>query len=153
MEDRRARVVTASRLVQARPETIFALIADPARQPEWDGNDNLGRADSGQRVTGVGNTFTMTLTKGAERVNHVVEFDEGHRIAWKPAPPGEAPPGHLWRWELTPEDGATRVTHTYDWTDLDDESRLPRARTTHTDHLRASIDRLADLAERAERDH
>lgn len=34
-------VVTCSREVAASAETIFELIADPARQPEWDGNDNL----------------------------------------------------------------------------------------------------------------
>lgn len=151
MADRRPRVVTANRLVRARPETVFALIADPARQPEWDGNDNLAQAARGQQVTAVGDSFTMTLTNGAVRVNQVVEFDEGHCIAWKPAPLGEEPPGHLWRWELTPEDGATRVTHTYDWTELNDASRLPRARATTTDDLRASIDRLAELAERIDR--
>jgi hypothetical protein len=42
----------------------------------------------------------------------------------------------------------TRVTHTYDWTRLNDERRLPRARATTADNLRASLDRLAELAER-----
>lgn len=153
MENRGQRVVTASRLVAARPETIFALIADPARQPEWDGNDNLAQADEGQRVTSVGDTFTMTLTMGARRTNHIVEFDEGRCIAWQPAPLGEAPPGHLWRWELSLEDGGTRVTHTYDWTELDDESRLPRARATTPENLAASIERLAELAKRSGREH
>jgi hypothetical protein len=40
------------------------------------------------------------------------------------------------------------VTHTYDWTQLRDEARLPRARSTTADNLRASLDRLAALAER-----
>lgn len=151
MHDPGLRTATASRLIHARPETIFALIADPARQPEWDGNDNLAQAAEGQRATGVGDTFTMTLTMGAQRVNHIVEFEEGRRIAWKPAPLGEAPPGHVWRWELAPEDGTTRVTHTYDWTDLADESRLPRARATTSENLSASIDRLAALAESIDR--
>jgi hypothetical protein len=58
------------------------------------------------------------------------------------------PPGHLWRWELEPVNPSrTRVTHTYDWTRLTDEGRLPRARATTTDRLRASLDRLAALAE------
>lgn len=61
-----------------------------------------------------------------------------------PAEPGAEPPGHLWRWELTPlESGGTEIVHTYDWTDLDDESRLPRARATSEASLRASIERLA----------
>jgi hypothetical protein len=39
------------------------------------------------------------------------------------------------------------VTHTYDWTQLEDEQRVPRARATTADKLRASLDRLAALAE------
>ena len=41
----------------------------------------------------------------------------------------------------------TRVTHTYDWTELHDEARLERARSTTSDRLAASVDRLASLAE------
>ena len=63
--------------------------------------------------------------------------------------PGEEPRGHLWRWELEPAgEGATRVTHTYDWTDLTDETRFERARATTEDSLLESVRRLADLAER-----
>jgi hypothetical protein len=40
------------------------------------------------------------------------------------------------------------VTHTYDWAQLTDEKRIPRARATTADKLRASLDRLAELAER-----
>jgi hypothetical protein len=91
----------------------------------------------------------MTTTAGNVRENHVVEFDEGRLIAWRPAEPGlRPPPGHLWRWELEPLDASrTRVTHTYDWTELTDEQRLPRARATTSEKLRASVDRLAALAE------
>jgi len=142
------RVVSASREIAASPERIFELIADPAQQPRWDGNDNLADAPSGQRVHAVGDVFNMTTTSGNVRENHVVEFDEGRLIAWRPAEPGKEPPGHLWRWELEPIDPArTLVTHTYDWTELTDEARLPRARATTADKLRASLDRLSDLAE------
>src|SRR5680860_342048 len=97
------RVVSASREIAADAERIFEFIADPALQPLWDGNDNLAEAASGQRVRCVGEVFTMTLTgDGAVRENHVVEFDEGRRIAWRPAEPDREPPGHLWRWELEP---------------------------------------------------
>ncbi|MGB7983077.1 MAG: SRPBCC family protein [Candidatus Nanopelagicales bacterium] len=147
-DDEVPRIVTASRDVQASAERIFELIAEPTQQPRWDGNDNLAQAAPGQRVRGVGAVFTMTITKGTVRENHVVEFDEGARIAWLPAEPGQEPPGHLWRWELEPIDSAhTRVTHTYDWTALTDEKRLPRARATTSESLDASIRRLAALAE------
>ncbi|HEX5969055.1 MAG TPA: SRPBCC family protein [Intrasporangium sp.] len=145
---RAARVVSARREIAAPAGRIFDLIADPAEQPRWDGNDNLAAADPGQRVRAVGDRFTMQLTGGKVRENHVVEFDEGRRIAWRPAEPGQAPPGHLWRWELEALDaGRTRVTHTYDWTELTDETRFPRAMATTTERLMASVDRLAALSE------
>jgi uncharacterized protein YndB with AHSA1/START domain len=147
-EQEAARVVSASREIAAEPGPIFELIADPAAQPRWDGNDNLAAAPAGQRVRRVGDVFTMTLTGGAIRENHVVEFEEGRRIAWTPAEPGREPPGHLWRWTLEPADASgTRVTHTYDWTRLTDENRFARARATTPDRLRASLDLLAALAE------
>ena len=142
------RVCTASREIAAAPETIFELIADPTQQPRWDGNDNLAAAAVGQRIRGIGAVFTMTLTMGSVRENHVVEFHEGRRIAWKPAEPGQNPPGHLWRWELEPLDAArTLVTHTYDWTQLTDEKRHERARATTSAKLQISLDQLAALAE------
>lgn len=144
------RVVSASRQIEAAAQRIFELIADPASQPGWDGNDNLAEAAAGQRIRNAGETFAMTLTgAGAVRENHVVEFDEGRRIAWRPAEPGQQPAGHLWRWELEPiGESQTWVTHTYDWSQLTDEKRLVRARATTQDKLSASLDRLAALAER-----
>jgi uncharacterized protein YndB with AHSA1/START domain len=146
------KVVHASLDIDAAAETIFELIADPAAQPRWDGNDNLAVGRPGQRVRGVGDVFEMILTgDAAVRDNHVVEFDEGRLIAWMPAESGRSCPGHLWRWELEPLSGIrTRVTHTYDWTRLIDENRVSRARATTADKLRASLDRLATAATAAE---
>jgi uncharacterized protein YndB with AHSA1/START domain len=151
LDDTGPRVVSASREIAASPERIFALIADPVQQVRWDGNDNLAEAAFGQRVRGVGDMFTMTLTTGSVRENHVVEFEEARRIAWHPSEVHRRQPGHLWRWELVPlGDGRTRVVHTYDWTRLTDGKRLPRARRTTPDRLLASVDRLAALAESAD---
>ncbi len=143
------RVVSATRVIAADAGQIFELIADPALQPSWDGNDNLAEAAGGQRIRTVGDVFTMTLTgNGAVRENHVVEFVEGRRIAWRPAEPGQEPPGHLWRWELEPIGGSrTRVTHTYDWRQLSEEKRLRRARATTVAKLQASLGRLGIEAE------
>lgn len=142
-------VVSASRDIAAAADRVFELIADPALQPSWDGNDNLVTADPGQRPRRVGDVFATEVTKGGLRENHVVEFVEGRLIAWRPADVGRPPAGHLWRWELQPL-GAdlTRVTHTYDWTQLTDERRFPRARAMGPEQLRASLDRLAAAVER-----
>ncbi|MBW0019437.1 MAG: SRPBCC family protein [Mycobacterium sp.] len=147
------RIVSATRVISARADRIFELIADPSRQPSWDGNGNLASAAPGQRVRGVGDIFKTTLTNGDVRENHVVEFIEGSKIAWRPAEPRKQPPGHLWRWELSPVNPTlTTVTHTYDWTALTDSTRLARARATTAEMLRASMDRLAGLAQASEAD-
>lgn len=141
-------IVSATRAISAGAETIFELIAEPSNQPRWDGNDNLASAAPGQRVRQVGDVFKMTLTNGAVRENHVVEFIEGSTIAWRPAEPGKQPPGHLWRWRLEPINSSlTNVTHTYDWSALTDRNRLEKARSTTPEMLRESMDKLAMLAQ------
>ncbi len=144
------RIVSASRNIEADSALIFGLLADPSQHPRWDGNDNLLHAEPGQRVRAVGDVFTVRLTRGSLRENHVVEFVEGRLLAWRPAEVDRDPIGHLWRWKLEPlHDSLTRVVHTYDWTQLTDETRLVRAEWTTADRLAASLDRLATLAERS----
>jgi uncharacterized protein YndB with AHSA1/START domain len=146
-----SRIVSARREISASAARIFELIADPACHTRFDGNANVAQAAEGQRVRAVGEVFSTTLTTGAVRHNHVVEFEEGRRIAWRPAEVGKEPPGHLWRFELEPLDASrTLVTHTYDWTELRDEGRFGRARATTVSMLEASLDRLAPLVEEPE---
>jgi uncharacterized protein YndB with AHSA1/START domain len=141
-------IVSATRAISASAEQIFELIAEPSSQPRWDGNNNLAEAAPGQRVRRVGDVFKMTLTNGAVRENHVVEFIENSKIAWEPAEPGKRPPGHVWRWELQAINSTlTNVTHTYDWTALTDRVRLEKARSTTPEMLRESMDNLARLAQ------
>lgn len=145
-----SRVIRVSRVITAPASAIFALIADPAQQPRFDGNENLQEADEGQRVTAVGEKFLMTNTSGRIRENTIVEFIEDRLIAWKPSEVDKTPPGHLWRWELDPiDDDTTNVAHIYDWTGLDpdDEKRIERARSTTSESLLASVNRLAELVE------
>jgi uncharacterized protein YndB with AHSA1/START domain len=144
-------IVSATRAMSASAERIFALIAEPSSQPSWDGNNNLASSAPGQRVHQVGDVFKTTLTNGAVRENHVVEFIENTKIAWLPAEPGKQPPGHLWRWELSEINSTlTTVTHTYDFTALTDAKRLEKARSTTAEMLRESMDNLAMLAQRYE---
>lgn len=140
------KVISATGVIAAPAEIVFEQIADPARQIAWDGNDNLAESAEGQRVQAVDDVFVTFTTKGYERHNRIVELEEARLIAWRPSEPDAPEPGHLWRWELRPlDDGSTEVTHTYDWTELTEEKRLPRARSTTSAHLQASIDRLAAL--------
>src|ERR1700722_15455848 len=140
------RVLSASREIAAGAGTIFELIADPALQPSWDGNDNLAAAPAGQRVGGVGEVFAMTLTRtSGVRDNRVVEFEEGRLIAWMPGDAGQEPAGHLWRGACKPAGGSGPLApQPCDWPGLPPEApagRLGRARSTTTEMLRASLDR------------
>ena len=142
------KVVTAEIEIAAPAETVFDLIADPQRQPEWDGNDNLGSAAEGQRVRGTGGSFITTLTKGVERENHIVDFAEGRLIAWKPSEVGGEPFGQKWVWQIEPiGDDSVLVRHVYDWTELRDPQCLPRAQSITAAKLLASLKRLKQLAE------
>src|SRR5262249_29797945 len=94
------RVVSASREIAAGLGRIFELIADPAQQPRWDGNDNLAAAPGGQRVRRAGEVFTMAPTHdGPIRGNPVGQFEEGPRIAWRPGQPGRRAAGEPGRLE------------------------------------------------------
>jgi aminoglycoside 6'-N-acetyltransferase len=144
--DRSTRSVRASRQIDAPAEAVFELLADPAAHARWDGNDNISAAAEGQRVRAIGDVFVTTLTNGAVRWNHVVEFVEGRRIAWCPGDPDRPPAGHRWAWELRLQpDGSTEVTHAYDWSTLTDPKRFDRARSTTPEMLTASLDRLDEL--------
>ncbi|CAI9410616.1 hypothetical protein AESSP_02475 [Aestuariimicrobium sp. T2.26MG-19.2B] len=141
--------VSASAVVQAPAEVIFELVADPAKQPSWDGNDNLSNADQGQRVHAVGDVFVMNNTSGKVKHNRVVAFEEGRTIAWAPADAGEEPTGHVWRWDFERVQDGTRVTHSYDYSQQSHPGRVDYGKRLQPEALLASIERLKALAEKS----
>lgn len=137
------RSVGASVVVAAAPAVVFAVLADPRRHAEFDGSGTVRGVLSGPDRLGPGARFGMTMRWGLPyRIsNTVVEFDEGRRIAWRHF--GR----HVWRYELEPVAGGTRVTETFDYT----PARSPRALELagapqrNLRSIRATLDRLADL--------
>ncbi len=129
-------VVSASREVDAPADVLFELLADPSQGRDADDGGGAGRV---RRVGDV----RLTREGDGVRTDHVVELEEGRRLAWADGPR----PGHLWRWELEALDATrTRVTHTYDWSALTDEARIQAARSVGETDLPAAIDRLAARA-------
>ena len=114
-----SRSVSRSVVVAAPAEEVFALLADPRRHAEVDGSGTVKSALSAPDRLGLGARFGMRMRLGVPYVirNEVVEFEEGRRIGWRHL--GH----HVWRYELEPVDGGTRVTETFDWA----PSRAPRA--------------------------
>ena len=105
--------VSGSVIVQAPPEAVFAVLADPRKHSVIDGSGMVkGELKAPDRLV-LGSKFGMRMHRGIgyRTVNKVVEFEENRLIAWRNLLPGR------WRYVLEPEgDSATKVTETYDFT-------------------------------------
>jgi hypothetical protein len=97
--------------VAAQPAEVFELLANPRRHAEIDGSGTVQAAVRGPNRLYKGATFGMRMRLGVPYFikNTVVEFEENRRIAWRHFA------HHIWRYELEPVDGGTRVTETFDW--------------------------------------
>lgn len=152
--------ITVTGDVEASPEQVFALLADPARHPEIDGAGMLrGLADGGP-IGAVGETFTMNMNNEVlddYRVqNTVTVFEPGRRIGW--APTGLSgdnldrlgdiePGGHRFVWELEPNGGGgTTVTHTYDWSQVEDPQFKAMMPFLKEEQLAQTIKRAGEAA-------
>jgi uncharacterized protein YndB with AHSA1/START domain len=103
--------VTASTVIDAPADVIFAILADPSQHPKIDGSGNVRHATTGPQRLELGSQFGMQMKNGAsyKTANTVVEFEPDRLIAWRHKAP------HRWRYELTPDpSGGTRVTETWD---------------------------------------
>lgn len=138
-----ARAVSASTLVAAEPQAVFDLLADPRRHSEFDGSGSVRDAVSGPDRLAAGDTFGMSMQIGLPyRIsNTVVEFEEGRRIGWRHF--GR----HIWRYELEPVAGGTRVTETFDYAPARSPRliELMRYPEKNLASIRATLDRLRGI--------
>lgn len=107
------KLISESITVDAPPEVVFAILADPRQHSRIDGSGSVGAVVSApERLTATGETFTVRMKLfGLPYVirNRVVEFEPGRRIAWRHFT------ANRWRYELVPTaDGGTTVTETFD---------------------------------------
>ena len=112
--------ISVERVIVATPERIFDVIADPTRHGDFDGSGSVKEAgpEAPQRLA-AGARFGMSMKRGIgySMVNTVTEFDDNRRIAWSPKPAsgrGGRWVGRIWRYELEPVEGGTKVTETWD---------------------------------------
>lgn len=112
--------VSVERTIAATPAAIFAVLADPSRHPEIDGSGSVRAAVEGPRQVALGDRFGMDMKAGLSyrMVNEIVEFEPGRRIAWQARSSIGALRrvigGRIWRYELEPVDGGTRVRESWD---------------------------------------
>lgn len=114
-------VVSVQRVIPAPPDAIFDLLADPDRHHDIDGSGTVLAAKEGSQRLALGSRFGMSMKMGVpySMVSEVIEFDEGRRIAWQTRGPtrlGRHAGGRIWRYELEPVEGGTRVTESWDIT-------------------------------------
>jgi hypothetical protein len=146
--------IRVTRVADATPHALFAILADPRRQVEIDGSGMLQASAESTPITAVGETFTMEMflsSLGHYRTeNHVVTFVPDRSIAWATARVGQPPAGVIWSWDLTPGPDGTTIVHTYDWSGVTDPAvkarvsfpRVPAAKLAET------IERLIAAASR-----
>jgi uncharacterized protein YndB with AHSA1/START domain len=146
-------VVSVDRVIDAPAASLFALVADATRHPEFDGSGQLVKAKEGaaQHLT-LGSTFGMSMKMGVPYTvtNTVVEFEQDRRIAWQTVlagPLGRFLGGRIWRYELEPVDGGTKVTESWDLSE-DKQAfflKSPKIGQHTAAGMSKSLDRLATL--------
>jgi uncharacterized protein YndB with AHSA1/START domain len=103
------RHVSTSRVIAAPAQEIFEVLADPAKHSIIDGSGSLVEAKGNPPRLFLGAKFGMKMSFHATMRNKVVEFEDGRQIGWRHI--GQ----HIWRYELEPVEGGTKVTETFDW--------------------------------------
>ena len=140
---------SVERVIPAPPDRIFDLLADPTRHPDIDGSGTVVGAKEGSRRLALGDKFGMDMKLGRaySMVSTVIEFEENRRIAWQSRPPKGRGGGRIWRYELEPTDGGTRVRETWDMSQetgpLRPLVRLAKGKTQK--NMKATLERIEQL--------
>lgn len=143
--------ITVERIIKAPPAEIFALLADAARHQEFDGSGTLRGTRADSRPLSLGTKFGMSMHVGVgyKTSNEVIEFEQDRRIAWQTSGLAGLIGGRIWRYELEPVEGGTRVQETWDIS-VDKQrfflrrSKLP-AQTKVS--MQRTLDRIAEQVE------
>ena len=142
--------LSVERTVQASPSAVFALLADPSRHRDIDGSGTLVGAVEGSRRLALGDVFGMDMKAGGRyrMLNTVVELEEDRRVAWQARPDlprvARFVGGRIWRYELEPVGGGTRVRETWDT----DQEAVPYLVNVLAPLTRISMNRTMDRIQR-----
>ncbi len=99
--------ISASVVVAASPDAVWAVVSDVTRMPEWSPELRrlfvLGRREPrvGMRLLGINRRGYAAWPT----TSRVVRFEPGRAVAWKTRESGAT-----WTYELEPVEGGTRVT-------------------------------------------
>jgi uncharacterized protein YndB with AHSA1/START domain len=150
-------ILSASTIINAPAESVFAALADPARHAEIDGTGWVREPLDAEPLSTPGQIFRMAMyhpnhpNGEYEMANRVVVFDPPHAISWEPGhDEGDGAlrfGGWIWRYDLTPVSRSeTEVTLSYDWSAVPDPIREHiQFPPFPVDHLDSSLAHLAEL--------
>jgi uncharacterized protein YndB with AHSA1/START domain len=149
--------VSATVVINAPPEAVFAVLADSAKHAAIDGTGWVRGPIDAKPLTAAGQIFRMSMYHPGhpdghyQMANRVQVLDPPNVISWEPgnevADGTVSFPGWVWRYDLKPAGpSTTAVTLTYDW------SAVPAPIREHIgfppfppEHLANSLDHLAAL--------
>lgn len=111
------RQVRVEHVTEAPPEAVWAVVGDPTRTGEWshecrrlEWTDGATAAVPGARFRGRNRLGRSSWS----RLNEVVSVEPGRAITWRTVPSPVYRDSTIWRIELEPADGGTRIVQSYD---------------------------------------
>jgi len=152
--------LSATTIIHAPAEVIFAVLADPTKHAAIDGTGWVCEPLDGKPLTTAGQVFRMAMyhpnhPDGNYQVaNRVLIFDPPNAISWEPGydtdDGGLGFGGWVWRYDVTPAGPSeTRVTLSYDWSAVPDPVRqhigFPPFPAEHVDNSLAHLAELVSL--------
>jgi uncharacterized protein YndB with AHSA1/START domain len=143
-------VETVERVIPAPPEKIFELLVDPRRHHDIDGSGTVQDAKNSPERLGPGSTFGMSMKAGISysMESTVIEFEENRRIAWQTRGSGKLGSkfgGRIWRYELEPVDGGTRVRESWDISEERMKAIVRPARRKTRKSMEQTLARIEEL--------
>jgi uncharacterized protein YndB with AHSA1/START domain len=150
--------VTATTIISAPAEAVFAVLANPASHAAIDGTGWVRESLDSKPLTAAGQIFRMAMYHPGhpdgnyQMANRVQVLDPPRVISWEPGQDtGDGSPsfgGWIWRYDLAPAGPSkTEVTLSYDWSAVPDFLREHIAFPPFpSEHLGNSLVHLAELA-------
>jgi uncharacterized protein YndB with AHSA1/START domain len=150
-------ILTATTTINAPAESVFAVLADPARHAAIDGTGWVREPLDTEPIRAPGQLFGMAMhhtnhpNGDYEMVNRVKVCDPPRSISWEPGyDPGDGTVrfgGWIWRYDLAAlGPSVTEVKLSYDWSAVPEEVRrqgtFPPFAPEHLDNSLAHLTEL-----------
>lgn len=149
--------VSARTTINAAPEAVFAVLADPAKHAAIDGTGWVRETLDSKPLTAPGQIFRMSMyhpnhpDRNYQMANKVRVFDPPRTISWEPGyDTGDGTlsfGGWIWSYDLKPTaPSKTTVTLSYDWSAVPEPIRARIGFPPFgPDHLSNSLAHLSAL--------